>query len=410
MWKRGLSLWSRIPRNVWLETIPIISTALLVSGGAATAEVITRVREGRPFGEAISVQAVADLSEVLLLVNFVIVLWFGYRALREALSKAGPISLTTKLVGITTAVVTSGELFARAVKSGQPEKLVFCLLVLFYVFVVPFFLMKQSVPLGASPDAAPDDDRQAARQAMAALELVVYAVAPCVAAVLAGSLYFVVLNEGVRIVGRDIVPSVFEGWIPRPDRIAYWGFNPAFLGIGWLSAILLRAQSRTSPPETQVVDLDPVGRVIVRLAAYGFAAVIALVLISPDSLHAALGTAGWLLRLVKAGLGVLILGTFHLAHHIAWWIDRSGWRSAITFPAQALTFAIVGAGVGGAVIGGRFVLGGTTPSAAALIVLHAGGFTLALVAGRLALSSLRRWFTKDVSRVLGASDSKQVEA
>ncbi len=402
MWKRGLSLWNRIPRNVWLETIPIITTALLVSGGAATAEVITRIREGKPFGESVSPRAVADLSEVLLLVNFVVVLWFGYRALREALSKAGPISLTTKLVGITTAVVTSGELFARAVKSGQPEKLIFCLLVLFYVFVVPFFLLKQSVPLGTSPDAAPDDDRQAARQAMAALELVVYAVAPCVAAVLANSLYFVVLNEGVRIVGRDIVPSVFEGWIPRSGRIAYWGFNPAFLGIGWLSAILLRGESREGPPETQVVALDRRSRVIVRLAAYGSAVVIALVLISPDSLSPAPGTAGWRLLLVKAALGGLILGAFHLAHQIAWSIDGSGRRSSITFLLQALVFAIVGAGVGGAVIGARFALGGTTPSTATLILLHAGGFMLAFVAGRLALSALRRWFTRDVSRVLGA--------
>lgn len=402
MWKRGLSLWNRIPRNIWLETIPIITTALFVSGGAATAELITRVREGKPFGESVSAQAVADLSGVLLLVNFVVVLWFGYRALNEALSKAGPISLTTKLVGITTAVVTSGELFSRAVKSGQPERLVFCLLVLFYIFVVPFFLLRQAAPLGTSPDAVPDEERRAARQAMAALELVVYAVAPCVAAVVAGSLYFAVLNEGIHIMGHAFVAPYFEGWIPPADRIAYWGFNPSFLGIGWLSAILMRAQSRKSLQDVQVVRLDRVGRRLVRLAAYGLAVLLALALISPDSLYPAASTTAWRVLLVKVALGVLILGAFHLAHHTAWWIDRSEWRSLIKVLVQVPTFALIGAGVGAAVLGLRLLLGGTTSAGPILIMLHAGGFALAFAAGRLALSALQRWFTRDVSRVLGS--------
>jgi hypothetical protein len=235
------------------------------------------------------------------------------------------------------------------------------------------------------------------------MEIVVYAVASCVAAVLVCSLYFVGLNEGIRIAGQSLVPSFFEGIVSAPERIPYWGFNPGILGIGWLTAVLLHAASVSRQPDGQVVGLDARGRMVCRTAAYGFSLLLALALVADESLRPAAGTNFSALVAAKAGLGLIIMGAFLLAHRSALWIDQRRIALPIRLAGQIATFALAGALVGLGLIGIRLALGGVTSSMPTLVGLHAVGFVLAFISGRSALAALRRWFAHDVEGVLGSS-------
>jgi hypothetical protein len=196
-------------------------------------------------------QATTDLSGLLILLNFVVILWFGYVALHGAVQKGGEISLNAKLIGLGSAFATCLELYSYALKSGQPEWVVYALAILFYVFFVPFFLTRR---LNA-PAAGPEDISTAVH-ALAAYELVVYALVVGAATAFVCSIYFVVLNDGLVLFGYEAVRPVVK-LFAQHGRTEFWGINPAVLGIGWLAAVFV--SSTASPPAGGEFGLDHSG-------------------------------------------------------------------------------------------------------------------------------------------------------
>ncbi|MGX5830882.1 hypothetical protein [Mesorhizobium sp. 43Arga] len=233
----GRSLWDRVPGNLRLGLVPVLTTALLVQSGAQTATVLSCLSHGALFCKRPNDDlSVPDIQGVLILVNFAVVFWFAYRALGETVAKAGQISLDVKVIGLGTAFLSSFEIYGYVLKNAVPERLVFVLPIVFFIFIVPFVLLRK-----AGSDEPSDDDRDVTRQAYSALRVVVAALVVCVAVTLAGSIYYVLLNEGLHF-GTAVI---FKPLVMRDDgsstrRYLDWA--------GWQR--FASASDRTAPGRT----------------------------------------------------------------------------------------------------------------------------------------------------------------
>ena len=397
----GRSLWGKVPSSVRLELIPLASTAVLVQNGRSTAEALTRLRN-LMFGGDVSSVGLDDLTGLFLLVNFAILLWFAHRTLKEALEKAGEPSLSAKLIGLSTGFLTVTELYSYALKTGHPERLVFAIPVILYVFYAPFFLVRE---LGV-PSIQADEQgqkRRVALQASAAFELVLFSVVPGVAAIIAGSAYFGIMNEGVG----TLLPAPI-GALGQASGTAFWGFSPGILGIAWLPALLGQAR-RADPGEGEgeglVAGVNGPGRIKLYGASAIMAAVLGAVLIDDASLvpggkPAAMASMSFLLW--KASFGVLVLGIFLTCFVCVSMLARGRPWGVTSFVGSAV-FALGGAAAATVLAALRhmFVDGGS--SAVPLVSLHALGFVVAYLAGLAAVRSLRGPLPK-VSSTLDPGD------
>jgi hypothetical protein len=192
-------LWRQIPAKTRLDLVPILSTGLLVQAGSSSAELIVRLKDGVPFTSKPNPASVDDITAILLFVNFAIAFWFGYRTLKDAVANREDVRLDAKVVGLAAAFLTALELYSLALKQARPELLSYGLLVLFYVFVVPYFLVRLLTAAKAESGL-----EETARQALAGMELVLYALTPSAVVVIVCSLYFSVLNDGLALWG---IPS-----------------------------------------------------------------------------------------------------------------------------------------------------------------------------------------------------------
>ncbi|MCJ2121201.1 hypothetical protein, partial [Methylobacterium sp. J-077] len=393
------SLWGTIPASVRAQLIPILTTLFLVKAGQSTAELVVRAHDGTPFCNAgsgiipptctLNSVAVADVQGVLLLLNLVVVLWFARIGLKEAFEKPGEIKLDVKLVGLGTAFATCLELYDYATKSGFPERIILELLAVLYVFIVPFFLVEGEQ--AREGEGAEDRSRRTTAQAVAAFELVIYAVMPCVFAALCCALFYVVLNEGISIFGHSLMRSVIDT-VPRhvPGRVEFWGFNPAFLGVGWLPAILLCAVRGTSShaPSEAVLGFSKKLFLLAATAAIGM--LLAVALIANGSLIPGTGSAAsWPLREAKATMAIAILAAFLVAFSVAR-LTRS-LPNVIALPLQIVVFAAMGAAAAGVLAGLRGLFASPAEHVPTLITIHAAGFVVALLGGRVGLVVKRRW-------------------
>lgn len=372
------SLWRNMPEATRLQLVPIVTTLVLVQAGATTAELIVRAMNGTPFGQTAHAVSATDIQGVLLLLNLVVVLWFARRALKEATDKAGQVSLDAKVIGLGTAFATGLELYEYATKSGHPERLTVALLLLFYVFVVPFFLVKGP----AIEKADSGDGRRVAEQASATLELLLYAVVPCVGSAIACSAYYAVLNDGLKVAGLQLIPSITAPWTSPYGRTEFWCFNPGFLGVGWLMLItLFGVRGRTQPG---ALCLSFSGKSLVVLATVVTSILLAVFLIGDTSViinsQANLSTP---LNKAKAAVAVIVLLTFSVGFALA--RTAANLPTALSVLVQTIAFAFAGVLAGSAVVGIRYLLAGAANHAVELVALHAGGYTIAFVAGRSAL-------------------------
>ncbi|KQP21825.1 hypothetical protein ASF27_14705 [Methylobacterium sp. Leaf102] len=394
------SLWDSIPAAVRLQLVPILTTLALVKVGNSTAELLTRLREGKLFCKMPdgtipptcipNAVAITDLQGVLLLLNFVVILWFTRLGLKEALKKSGDVKTDAKLIGLGTAFATGLELFDYATKTGYPERLVFTLLVLLFVFVVPFFLIKGSVRSDLSGER--DQGRWAAEQALASFELLIYAVVPCVLAALVGSLYYVVLNEGIVLREPPLIPSFVDTVRGGSGRAEFWGFNPGMLGVCWLPAVTIFAVWGTPPFGDHTLSLDRAGRILVLAATTAICVLLGVFLIGSSSIIPRPEAIGaWHLIGVKALLATAVLAAFLTAFAASRALRRLPATPAMLL--QAVLFAAAGAAVGLLVVGLRISLADGAKHAEILIAMHAWGFALSLLAGRLGLAIIERRFS-----------------
>lgn len=383
------TLWSRIPRSTKRELVPILTTGFLAQSGALTAALLVRLRDGVPWDQQPNQQAVSDLNAIFIVLNFVVILWFGYVTLNEAVAKGGEISLNAKLVGLGSAFITSLELYSYALKSGEPERLVYTLAVLFFVFVVPFFLIR---PLDrAAPQPAVGNT--AAVHALAAYEVVVYALIIGTVSLVFDSLYFVLLNDGGRVLGHELIPAFVER-ISRHGRAEFWGISPGSLGLGWLVSIFLSAT--VSRDGMGRFGPDGHGRLLILAGVLIINILIGVAMIGDTSVVSVNGPRTFTLVSLKAWLAVFMTGAFLLAFLAA----RRLWRLAPPAAASIAglaCFAFAGAALGAMLVLIRNRLGDGSASNLHLIWMHAGGFVIAYICGLVAM----RWMSKLLPDVEG---------
>ncbi|MDX8501798.1 hypothetical protein RFM99_25710 [Mesorhizobium sp. VK4C] len=375
----GRSLWDRVPGNLRLGMVPVLTTALLVQSGTQTATVLSCLSQGalfckRPSGDL----SVIDIQGILILVNFAVVFWFAYRALGEAVAKSGQISLDVKVIGLGTAFLSSLEIYGYALKNAVPERLVFVLPIVFFVFVVPFVLLRK-----AAFGEPSDDDRDVTRQAYSALRLVVVALVVCVAVTLAGSLYYVLLNEGLHF-GTAVM---FKPLVTREA----WVFNPAVLGLGWLAALCISVRSDGSKTNVMTLDVTPAGLTALLIVPLLINAAIAVVMISDGNIASApaLIPQNWQLSLAKAALGFGVTLVFMIAFFASRW---AGFGTAGGMFAGAVAFMAAGA-VGGLAAASVRAAFGNSSAFGVSVIIHIGGFVLAYFAGLLAWRFVQRSFS-----------------
>ena len=389
----GGSLWSRIPAETRLDLIPIVSTGLLAKGGPLTAALIVWLARGERLDQNPHLRSVGDLAGIFLFVNFIVVFGFGYRTLKNAIAKDVDVSLDVKVIGLGAAFVTVLELYSFALQSARPELLAYCLLVLFYVFFAPFFLVRRLTPEPDQPTAG----SETARQSLAAMELVVCALLACGAAVIACSIYFSLLNDGVPIghPRSSFVRDVLE----VKGRAEFWGFSPGILGIGWLPALLATSASAGAAGDGARYGLDGRSTVILLAGTLLINAVVAMALIdSGNFIPADAPQPLWVSLTIKVGLATLLTGAFLLAFFAMCALRRMSRSAGAAELLSIIVFAIAGAAAGFAVILIRRWVGACSPVELHLLWMHAGGFVLAYAAGGLAgwMLKRRRWLTSVV--------------
>lgn len=397
------SLWRQIPLATRIELVPIVSTALLVQAGPTTAELIVRFNHLTAFRAPVNPASLEDVTGILLLLNFAIVFWFGWCALRDALAKTGDVSVNAKLIGLATAVLTLADLYSYATKGAHPERLAFGLPLLFYAFVVPFFVVRPLAGL-REPTHEATQDRRVAVHAAGAIELLLSAIVPCVGTVLACSLYFAVLNDGLSMAGAQVIPSLVASVLGQAGRAEFWGFSPGVLGIGWLPAVLATGTFEQKDPDPVTLGIRGRGTAVLLAGTLAICAVLGICLISDGDLI--LGAAppessAALLLGAKAVLGIAVPCAFLGAFSLARAVDRRSLERWVAIPLQAIGFALAGGVIGLIVSGLRMWLGGTAPFAYVLAAMHAGGFVLAYLAGLMSIRALRKRLP-DISPVLTA--------
>lgn len=372
----GHSLWDRVPQKLRLGLVPILTTALFVQAGSQTATLLSCLSRGTPFCDNPSKLSVTDIQGLLILVNFVVVFWFAYRTLGELVTKPGPISLDVKVIGLGTAFLSSVEIYGYALRNGVPERLVFVLPIIFFVSIVPFVLLRDARAGGNI-----DDSSETARQAYSALRQVVVAFVACAAATVAGSVYFVLLNEGLHF-GHTI--------LIQPLLVAQeaWVFNPAILGMGWIPVLCLALKSDGSNPHVVPLGMTANGVRCLLIAPLLINAAIGIVLIGDGNILAATTHASWALWLAKACLGAGLTVVFMAAFFLS---KRFGLEVFSGVAAGAAIFAAAGALVGLATAGLRSGFGADA-SWSTSAVIHAGGFVITFLTGVAALRPMRRTF------------------
>ncbi|MES0100654.1 hypothetical protein [Mesorhizobium sp. M0019] len=373
----GLSLWDRVPKNLRLGLIPILTTALLVQSGTQTATVLSCLSHGTPFCNDPSKLSVIDIQGLLILVNFVVVFWFAYRALGDSLVKSGQISLDVKVIGLGTAFLSSLEIYGYALKNGVPERLVFALPVVFFVFIVPFVLLRRAQSVEDS-----DDPRDTTRQAYSSLRQVVVALVACVAAIVAGSFYYVLLSEGLHFGS-----AVFMA--PLVSREA-WVFNPAILGMGWIPVLVVTLKSDGSNADVVPLGMTSTGAGWLLIGPLLINAAIGIVLVADSSIvgSALVGNEAWSLWIAKACLGAGLTVVFVAAFFSS---KRFGFDCFVGLLTGAAIFAASGALAGLAVAGLQASFGG--PAAwSTSAAIQAGGFAIAYLAGVAAFRWMRGTF------------------
>ncbi|TPK85713.1 hypothetical protein FJ936_09245 [Mesorhizobium sp. B2-4-13] len=373
----SLSLWDRVPKNLRLGLVPILTTALLVQSGTQTATLLSCLSHGTPFCNDPSKLSVIDIQGLLILVNFIVVFWFAYRALGQSLAKSGQVSLDVKVIGLGTAILSSLEIYGYALKNGVPERLVFALPVIFFVFIVPFILLRKAQSIEDT-----DDPRDATRQAYSSLRQVVVALVVCVVATVAGSLYYVLMTEGLHFGS-----AVFMA--PLVNRET-WVFNPAILGMGWIPVLIMTLKSDGSNDDVVPLGMTAAGVGWLLIGPLLINAAIGVVLISDSSI---LGTAAirnetWSLWMAKAGLGAGLTVIFIAAFFSSKWL---GFDTSVEMLTGAAIFAAAGALAGLAASSLQTSFGAPVAWNTAAAI-HAGGFTIAYLAGVLAFRWIRRSF------------------
>ncbi|RWE07695.1 MAG: hypothetical protein EOS23_26615 [Mesorhizobium sp.] len=371
----GHSLWDRVPQKLRLGLVPILTTALLVQAGSQTATLLSCLSRGTPFCDNPSKLSVTDIQGLLILVNFVVVFWFAYRTLGELVTKPGPISLDVKVIGLGTAFLSSVEIYGYALRNGVPERLVFVLPVIFFVFIVPFVLLRDG-----RADGNIDDPSETARQAYSALRQIVVAFVACAAATVAGSVYFVLLNEGLHFGATIFTPPL----LPAQEA---WVFNPAILGMGWIPVLCMALKSDGSNPNVVPLGMTTAGARCLLIAPLLINAAIGIVLIGDGNILAAPGHASWALWLAAclgAGLTIVFMAAFFFS-------QRFGFDAFSGVVAGAAIFAAAGALAGLATAGLRSGFGGDAAWSTSAII-HAGGFAIAFLTGVAALRLMRRTF------------------
>jgi hypothetical protein len=399
---RGRSLWDRIPAGTRLDLVPILTTGFLAQAGSLTAALIVRLKDGIPFDQVPNPVPVNDLTAVFLFLNFTVVFWFGYRTLRNAVVKGADVSLDAKVVGLAAAFITALELYSHALKTGRPELLSYGLLVLFYVFFVPFFLVRPLTP----PATEGDNTKETARQALAGAELVLHALAPCAAATIVCSLYFSLLNDGVAVAGHTVVPAFVRDFLGVSGRTESWGFSPGILGVGWLPALLVTSRAKIFGGDPGFYGLDRSAKLWLLAGALIINVAIALAMIRGANLVPANPPPpAWALVAIRAGLAALLTAVFLLSYFAGVTLSRLALPRPIATLFTAAAFGIAGAVAGLALLWIREQFGSFTPPMLHLVWMHGGGFVLAYAAGRGALALLRRRLpdiTPDPGNIQGA--------
>ncbi|RWG95543.1 hypothetical protein [Mesorhizobium sp.] len=373
------SIWDQVPGNLRLGLVPVLTTALLVQSGAQTATVLSCLSQGALFcNRPANDLSVIDIQGILILINFAVVFWFAYRTLGETVAKGGQISLDVKVIGLGTAFISSFEIYGYALKNAVPERLVFVLPIVFFVFVVPFVLLRR--PGSYAPS---DDGGDIARQAYSALRLVVAALVVCVAVTLAGSLYYVLLNEGLHFgTATMLKPLVMRD---------VWVFNPAILGLGWLAALCISLRSDGSKTDVMPLEVTPAGLRTLLIVPGLINAAIAVVMISDSNIaNTPVSTSQDLeLSFAKAALGVVVTMVFMVAFFASRW---TGFGTARGMLVGSVLFLAAGAlgGLAAASIRAAF---GNTSALGVSVVTHAGGFVIAYFAGLLAWRFVQRSFS-----------------
>ncbi|RWF99695.1 hypothetical protein [Mesorhizobium sp.] len=345
-----------------------MTTALFIQSGTQTATILSCL----PHGDLFCLKpdqdpSVIDIQALLILLNFSVVFWFAYRALGEALQRSGQISLDVKIIGLGTAFLSSLDIYGYALKNHVPERLVFALPVIFFVFVVPFVLMHK---VGSGED--PDDGREITSQAYSALRQVVVSLVACVAATIAGSLYSALLNDGLHLVTHDV-----------------WVFNPAALGMGWLVVLCMSLRSDGSNADIMPLAVTASGFRVLLIAPLLMNAAIAVFMISNDNIAGPVASTSrhWQFVFAKACVGAGLTFAFMAAFFMSRRVGFRG-KSAVS---GILSFAAVGALCGLAVAGLRNLFG-AMPHWNGLAGLHAAGFVISYLAGVSALHFMRRSF------------------
>lgn len=405
MSNKARSLWRRMPRETRLELVPIISTALLVQGGTPTAQFLIRWHEGTPTKPDPDSFAVTDLLGLFILVNFTILFWFTYRSLHLALQKGGDVVVSSKLVGLAGIALSAGELYSYALKAGRPDHLVYGVLLLFYIFFVPFVLMHAVRDHEATLVGTIDEQKHTLLQARIALESVFYALAVCVVVVLLCSTFFVIMNDGISIAGRQLVEAFVDGFFKPYGRVEFWGLTPGILGVGWLQAIIITVSYGPTGPGAMAFGLDQRGRVTVLLATAAINVLLALVLIDDQTLVPSAQIAqayGWEVKAVKALLGLVLTALFLGAFFLARLVERraNSWPRVGIQTGQAAIFSLAGATLGGVVVCIRLRFGGYVPGMWHLVWMHAAGFALSYGAALLSVGILRRYLP-DIDPAIG---------
>ena len=390
MLKDRASLWDQVPRTTRLELVPILTTGFLAQGGSLTAAILVRLFT--PPHKSPGPDAVSDLTGLFIFLNFVVILWFAYQTLSQTVTKGGEISLNAKIIGLSAAFVTTLELYSYALKSDQPERLAYALLLPFYVFIVPFVLIRR-LPSYAASDGTQPQGREIALHALAALELIVLAILACAATVFLCSVYFVIMNDGSSIGGLQLIPSFIQQTLGQTARTEFWVIGPGILGAGWLPGILAVAMSvKCSAGETMTFGLDRKGKVWLIAGAFVINALLAIAAISGSSITLGTSSAPTTLLGLKIVIAVVATTLFLLAFAMARLVGGRTWSRAIMVIVQLITFAMTGALFGLMLMLLKISLGGSAATWANLIWMHSTGFALAYAVGAASLAFFQRSF------------------
>ena len=322
---------------------------------------------------------------ILIFLNFVVIFWFGYRSLKDSVETSSEVSVNAKVIGLAAAFVTFIDLYSFALKAGRPELLAYGLVVLFYILVVPFMLVRLLGHESSGIDDPTSGEKLTAIQALKAMELVVWGLVACAAAVIVCSLYFVLLNEGIRVGGENLVPAFVRDGLQQTGRTEFWGFSPGILGIAWLPAVFLTATTSFVDPPA-VFGLDRRGKAWLLAGAAITSIVLSWAMIDIRNLAPGLYPVSTVAALgLKAGLAILILAAFLAAYAAARAIDRRRGSDAIASLVGLVTFFAGGALVGLCLVGLKSWSIPADPALKHLVWMHGLGFALAFASGRCAL-------------------------